>query len=126
MAIIKGTKGNDVLKATASGDQIYGLSGDDQLSVPRAEGNVSLNSVVLSGSAGDDALSFTGVGHTISGGAGDDRLSGVFFHDSTLRGGAGDDSFLAADSNSAGNVMQGGAGDDNFLFSFAHSMTASG
>jgi len=119
MAIIKGTAGNDDLDATASGDWLYGMEGDDILSA------YLLDLVVLNGNADDDLLiADSGEGVTLNGGAGNDILLVSFAKGGTLSGGAGDDRLDPADSTDL--VLLGGDGDDYMEFAFVYNSTAKG
>jgi hypothetical protein len=94
--------GNDLVTSTsASGFEIDGGEGDDQI-------YLGAGADFVLGGAGDDII-YTGAGDDeIDGGDGDDRLFGEA-GDDTIRGGAGND-FI--DGGAGDDIIFGGAGDD--------------
>ena len=118
--VLVGTAGGDTLAAAASGQEVYGLGGDDRLTgdggndrLVGGEGNDT-----LLGGAGADQL-WGGAGQDwMEGGEGDDEafaegpgLEEVdgFLGRNTLLGGDGNDSLWGADGRES---IEGGAGND--------------
>ncbi|MFO1170420.1 MAG: calcium-binding protein [Hyphomicrobiaceae bacterium] len=101
MAIIKGTKKNNVLLGTVAADTISGLQGNDTL-----RGNDGND--ILNGGTGNDKLFGEDGKDTLNGGAGKDTLDGGEYNDQ-LFGGAGNDTLRGGYDN---DFVDGGAGND--------------
>ncbi len=115
-----GTAGQDTLLAAASGQEVFGLAGNDRLSgqdgADRLVGGEGADTLL--GAAGTDQL-WGGAGNdSLDGGEGDDELfvegpgiedqDGIFAAN-TLAGGAGNDSLWGADGRES---LDGGTGND--------------
>jgi len=98
---IVGTSGNDVLVATAAGESVCGLGGDDVL-IGKAGNDL------LIGGAGDDTLIAQAGDDTLVGGSGNDRLFGQGGND-RLFGGTGDDRLYGGPGT---DLLDGGPGFD--------------
>jgi Ca2+-binding RTX toxin-like protein len=101
MAIIFGTKGNDLLRTRGWGDLVLGNDGNDVLEALHGFG-------LLFGGAGDDQLLARSSFNILSGGKGDDHLIALADWN-LLFGGDGED-WLCAEANY--NILDGGAGND--------------
>ena len=128
MAVITGTKANEVLTGTTAADWIDGAAGDDRINGDAGDDilNGGLGNDTLTGDAGNDTL-YGGLGNdgffggggndtiygedgtdTLYGDGGDDTLDGGAGND-TLNGGTGNDQFYGGAGT---NVINGGAGTD--------------
>ena len=118
--------GNDTVTGVGAGDAIYGLDGDDVLSIDAAAGPGS----TLFGGAGNDRLIGGESADVLLGEAGNDTLNGnggndLLLGDSngvnpgdgndSLDGGAGDDNLFGGGGS---DVFTGGAGLDTANYSF--------
>ena len=108
MAVIDGTRGNDILTAQTLQDQFNGRSGND--TITGGDGNDTIY-----GSAGDDWISGSGGNDSIVGGTGDDRISDGDGDDEVMAG-EGDDMVLAGAGD---DIFSGGKGFDTLDFSAA-------
>lgn len=111
---VRGTAGNDRLKALETGSIVMGGDGNDQLTGSKFAD-------VLMGERGNDRLSGGNGNDTLLGGAGNDRLAGDGGHDrleggtgnDTLDGGRGNDTLIGGAGR---DVLTGGLGADIFVF----------
>ena len=88
------TEGDDILAATPSAPELFGLGGNDRL------------------------YAGGGINATLSGGAGDDVLNAEFAGPSVLNGDAGNDLLI---TSAEGDLLNGGIGDDIYTFRTAGS-----
>lgn len=108
--LVYGTRGDDTISREGNGLFVFGLSGDDQITVDsRASSNGNGNTVL--GGTGDDTLTAYGNGNRLLGEAGADTLSTIG-SDNTVYGGTGNDIISLSGQNAHGNAAYGGSGHD--------------
>lgn len=113
-----GTDGADNIKGGKDWNFLYGLGGDDKLTVRNGEdgwawggtGNDTLN-----GGSGEDFLSGGDGDDSIEGGSGDDAIVGGWGND-TLRGGGGKDDFHLRDFDGNDVILNFQRGQDQIYF----------
>lgn len=108
--LVYGTRGDDTISREDGGLFVFGLGGDDEITVdnragPDDEGNT------VAGGTGDDTISASGSGNRLLGETGDDTLS-TFGSGNTALGGTGNDTISLSGQNANGNAAYGGSGDD--------------
>ena len=96
--------------ANTSKIKIFGLAGNDTLTVDDASG--AMPPALLDGGDGDDTLTGSAADDTLDGGAGNDVLNGRDGND-TLLGGPGND---ILNGGRGTDTMSGGDGDDQFIW----------
>ena len=112
MAVITGTKANEVLTGTTAADWIDGAAGDDRINGDAGDDilNGGLGNDTLTGDAGNDTL-YGGLGNDgFFGGGGNDTIYGEDGTD-TLYGDGGDDTL---DGGAGNDTLNGGTGNDQF------------
>ncbi|MGF7031529.1 Ca2+-binding RTX toxin-like protein [Paenibacillus mucilaginosus] len=114
--LVFGTKGNDVLVASAQGgEHVFAAAGEDLLAA-------ASKSNVLHGGEGNDAITITGTNNTLYGEAGEDSLV-VNSGKNAVHGNEGDDRLnVAGDSN----LVTGGNGDDSLFLEGSYNTVSLG
>jgi Ca2+-binding RTX toxin-like protein len=132
MPKVRLTQANNFFKLTTPGSyQVYGLGGDDNISVTIARGSTALDLPdFLDGGDGNDTITGAATNDTLAGGAGQDLLRGgdgddLIYGDATdanedgivdpagIDGEVGSDDIL--DGGNGNDTMHGGGGNDTLL-----------